>query len=103
MLGLDSQPQFIKYRLWKNRQPVTVVFGDGEVWLSQAQIADLYKLQLSTINEHLRKLTLETGPYPASEYVRRFRTPGRDGKTYEVTHFRLEVAEALGKRTRKAA
>ncbi len=103
MLGLDTKPQFIKYRLWNNRRPITVVFADGEVWLNQNQVAELYKLQLSTVNEHLRKITVSDGPYPAKHYARRFRTPGKDGKLYEVWHYRLEAVEALSSRTRKSS
>lgn len=101
MFGLNPQPQFMKYRLWGKKEPITVVFCEGEVWLNQKQISELYKLQLSTVNEHLKKITVADGPYPAEQYVRRFKAPGRDGKLYDVVHYRLEVAEALGKRTRK--
>lgn len=102
MSDKSSMPPVIKYKLRGRAEPIEVVFTDGEVWLTQRQIVDLYKLQLSTVNEHLKKITVDDGPYPASRYVRRFRRPGPDGKSYDTVHYRLEVVEQIGQRTRKA-
>ncbi|MBQ6450176.1 hypothetical protein IJJ08_04755 [bacterium] len=93
----------IKYHLHGKSQQLEVAFVDGEVWLTQTQISDLYRLQLSTVNEHLKKITTEDGPYPRSRYMRRLKTAGKDGKIYDVVHYRLEVAEELGRRSRRQA
>ena len=93
----------IKYHLHGKAEQLEVVFVDGEVWLTQKQISDLYHLQLSTINEHLKKITAEDGPYPRSRYMRKFKTTGKDGKLYDVVYYRLEVAEQLGRRSRRQA
>ncbi|WP_206196814.1 hypothetical protein [Zooshikella ganghwensis] len=52
---------------------------DGDtLWLTQRQIAELYKKSPPTINEHLKNIYLEGELLPDST-IRKFRTVAREG------------------------
>ena len=91
----------INYQLQGKCAAVPVIFYQGEVWLTPRQISDLYKIQPSTVSEHLKKI-VASREFPKEEYVHKFKSPGYDGKLYETAHYRLEVVEELGRRTRKS-
>ncbi len=97
----EDRPQVISYQLQGRGGRMPVYFWQGEVWLHPRQIAELYRLQPSTINEHLKRITA-THDYPECEYVHKFPSAGNDGKVYVTAHYRLEVVEELGRRTRKS-
>lgn len=77
-----------------------VIFYDGEVWLSQKQIASLFGTRLSTVNEHLKKI-VGSQQFPVEQYSHLFKVKSSDGKQYEVAHYRLEVVEEIDRRVRR--
>jgi hypothetical protein len=73
---------------------------EGEtVWMSQSQMADLFRRSKKMISEHLGNIFVE-GELQESSVVRNFRTTATDGKDYEVAHYNLEAVLAVGFRVK---
>jgi len=60
------------------------------VWLSQAQLCDLFQKSKATISEHIKNI-FEEGELNENAVIRNFRTTASDGKSYYVNHYNLDV------------
>ena len=74
---------------------------DGTIWLSQAQIGEIFARSKQTISEHLQNL-FEDRELTEAAVVRNFRTTAADGKSYEVAHYNLQAILAVGFRVKSA-
>jgi prophage maintenance system killer protein len=72
---------------------------DDTVWLSQAQMCELFDKNKRTVSEHIRNIFKE-GELQELSVVRNFRTTAADGKTYEVNHYSLDVIISVGYRVK---
>lgn len=71
---------------------------EGEtVWLTQAQIVELYKTSKANVSEHIKHI-FEEGELEENSVVRNFRTTAKDGKDYNTTHYNLDMIISLGYR-----
>ncbi|KAA6323968.1 hypothetical protein EZS27_026648 [termite gut metagenome] len=70
---------------------------DETVWLTQAQLVELYQSSKSNISEHIKHV-LEEGELDKDSVVRNFRTTASDGKTYGTTYYNLDMIISLGYR-----
>ena len=71
----------------------------GTVWLSLAQIADLFGRDKSVISRHI-KAVFDEGELAHASVVARYATTAADGKTYQVDYYSLEMILAIGYRVR---
>lgn len=69
------------------------------LWLNQKQLTELFGKAKGTISEHIKHI-FEDGELEEISVVRLFRTTATDGKTYEVSHYNLDMVLALGFRVR---
>ncbi len=76
---------------------IDVKIIDDTVWLTQAQLCELYQTSKSNVSEHIKHI-FEEGELDQSSVVRKFRTTGADGKTYNVIHYNLDMIISLGYR-----
>ena len=74
---------------------VSVRFADEDVWLTQAQLVEIYQTSKSNGSEHLSNIFAD-GELIKDSVVRNFRTTASDGKTYEVNHYNLDMILSLG-------
>jgi len=65
------------------------------VWLSQKMMAQLYDVEVPTINYHLKKV-FEDSELEEDSVIRNFRITAADGKTYETKHYNLTAIIAVG-------
>ena len=75
---------------------------DDTIWLTQAQIADLFQKDVRTINEHLANV-FDEGELGREATIRKFRIVRLEGRRQvgrEVEHYRLEAILAVGYRVR---
>ena len=74
---------------------------EGEtVWLSQAQMADLFQRDQSVIARHIRNIYKEDELKEEGTYAK-FAYMGHDGlQLYEVTHYNLDVIISVGYRVK---
>jgi hypothetical protein len=91
--------QIIIYQTDDGQSKITCQLIDETIWLSQAQIGELFDRSKKTISEHLQNIFLE-GELAETSVVRNFRTTAADGKTYDVAHYNLEAILAVGFRVK---
>lgn len=76
------------------------VYLEGEtVWLTQAQMTELFQSSKSNLSEHIKHI-FEEGELDEESVVRKFRTTAADGKRYLVTHYNLDMIISLGYRVK---
>ena len=76
------------------------VYLEGEtVWLTQAQMTELFQSSKSNLSEHIKHIFQE-GELDEESVVRKFRTTAADGKRYLVTHYNLDMIISLGYRVK---
>lgn len=84
---------------------VDVLFTDETVWLTQAQIGELFGKAKSTISEHIKNI-FEEGELVENMVVRNFRTTTQHGatenktQTHEVKFYNLDVIISVGYRVK---
>lgn len=81
---------------------VDVVFEDESVWLSQAQICEVFGKAKSTISEHINAI-FEEGELERASTVRNYRTVQMEGKrevSRDVDFYNLDMIIAIGFRVR---
>lgn len=89
------------YQNEKGNIKVDVRFEDGSVWLSQAQICELFGKAKSTISEHISAI-FEDGELDRDSVVRNYRTTASDGKNYSVDYYNLDMIIAIGFKARSS-
>ena len=92
------------YQNEKGNIKVDVRFVDGSVWLSQAQICELFGKAKSTISEHISAI-FEDGELSPSSTVRNYRTVQMEGSrevARDVDFYNLDMIIAIGFRVRSS-
>jgi hypothetical protein len=90
--------------LYNTEDGVTIVqltARDGSVWLSQAQIAELFEATKQNISLHIRNI-LDEGELEEDSVVKEYLTTAADGKGYRTLHYNLPMILAIGFRVRSA-
>lgn len=78
---------------------IECVFHGDNMWLTQAQMVELYQVSKKTVSEHINNIFNE-GELDPDSVVRNFRTTAADNKQYQVNYYSLEVVIAVGYRVR---
>ena len=94
---MDKENKLILYKDDEGRVSVNTRFADEDVWLTQAQLVEIYQSSKSNISEHLTNIFADK-ELEQDAVVQKFRTTAADGKNYQVLHYNLDVIIALGYR-----
>jgi hypothetical protein len=78
---------------------IDVRLVDETVWLTQAQLAELFAKSRSTITEHIQNIFKE-GELNEQAVCRNFRHTAADGKNYDVQCYNLDVIISVGYRVK---
>jgi hypothetical protein len=78
---------------------IDVRLEDETVWLTQAQLCELFQKSKATISEHIKNV-FEEGELMESSVVRNFRTTASDGKSYETNFYNLDIIISVGYRVK---
>lgn len=90
--------------IYQNEQgsiKVDVTFNDKTIWLSQAQLCEVFGKSKATISEHISNIFLE-GELQENSVVRKFRTTASDDKSYNVNYYNLDMIIAIGFRVKSS-
>lgn len=98
-IKINTQSEIIIYKTEDGCTKIDVKFEDETVWLTQAQLCELYQTSKSNISEHIKHI-FEEGELDEDSVVRKFRTAGADGKKYNIIHYNLDMIISLGYRVR---
>ena len=91
--------EIIIYQTEDGHTKIDVKFEDETVWLTQAQLCELYQTSKSNISEHIKHI-FEEGELEETSVVRKFRTTASDGKKYNTIHYNLDMIISLGYRVK---
>jgi hypothetical protein len=92
-----SAAQFLTYiaSTGASNEKYEIRYEDENVWMSQKMLAQVYGIEVNSINYHIKKIFLDAELEEAS-VIRKIRITGSDGKSYVVNHYNLQVIIALG-------
>lgn len=76
---------------------IEVRLEQDTVWLTQAQLVELYQSSKASVSEHITNI-FDEGELTRNSVVRKFRTTASDGKVYNVEHYNLDLIISLGYR-----
>ncbi|WP_346670723.1 virulence RhuM family protein [Faecalicoccus acidiformans] len=93
------ESEILIYQMEDGHTKIDVKFEDETVWLTQAQLCELYQTSKSNISEHIKHI-FEEGELEETSVVRKFRTTAADGKKYNTTHYNLDMIISLGYRVK---
>ncbi|MEL1263425.1 virulence RhuM family protein [Pseudoxanthomonas putridarboris] len=94
----------ILYRTEDAQTRIQVRLEGGSVWLTQAQMAELYQVTVKTVSEHLQNVLAE-GELEAERTIRKLRIVQIEGERQvrrQVDHYHLDAILAVGYRVRSA-
>ena len=94
-----QENKVIIYTTNDGKTKIDVKLEEETLWLTQAQMCELYQTSKSNVSEHIKHI-FEEGELDKNSVVRKFRTTAADGKEYEVSHYNLDMIIALGYRIR---
>lgn len=95
-----SDVDLILYNTPDGSTKVSVIYEAESFWLSQKRMAELFSVNVRTINEHLRNI-YESEELSADRTVRKFRIVQREGKRdveREIDFYHLDAIIAVGYR-----
>ena len=94
-----KENKVIIYTANDGKTKIDVKLDEETLWLTQAQMCELYQTSKSNVSEHIKHI-FEDGELCEESVVRKFRTTAADGKEYIVSHYNLDMIIALGYRVR---
>lgn len=94
-----SNSELIIYQTEDGRTRIETRLEDETVWLTQAQLCELFQKSKATISEHISNIFVE-GELDANSVVRNFRTTAADGKSYDTRFYNLDVIISVGYRVK---
>ncbi len=99
---LTPQSSIILYQTEDGHTRIQCRFEDDTLWLTQAQIAELFQVTVPTVNEHLKGIYAES-ELAAEATIRKFRIVRSEGARQvarEIEHYSLPAILAIGYRVR---
>jgi hypothetical protein len=91
----SSAAEYLTFITASGESGVEAIYADENVWLSQKMMAELYNVNVRTVNEHLIKIFSEN-ELDEDSVIRNFRITASDGKMYNTKHYNLKAIIAVG-------
>ncbi len=99
---MSNESQILLYHAEDGKTQIQVKLQDETVWLTQAQMAELFQRNIPTINEHIKNI-YEEGELDEEATIRKFRIVQTEGKrrvTRDVDFYNLDVTISVGYRVK---
>ena len=93
----SSAAQFLTYiaSTGESSEKFEIRYEDENIWMSQKMLAQVYGIEVNSINYHIKKIFADA-ELDEESVIRKIRITGSDGKSYAVNHYNLQVIIALG-------
>ena len=91
----NNNPNIIFYEGDDAGLRIKALIENDDLWLTQAQLVDLYHSSKANVSEHLKHL-FNSGELDYDSVVREIRTTAADGKKYKTKFYNLDTVLALG-------
>ena len=83
--SINGGGEVVLYEAPDGQIRLDVWLGHYTVWLTQAQMGELFGKNVRTVSEHIRNIFKEK-ELDDSSVIRNFRITARDGKFYQINH-----------------
>lgn len=93
----NSTAEFLIFTAQDQGNALEVRYEDQEIWLTQKIMAELFGVDVRTINEHLGNI-FKSEELDETAVIRNFRITAADGKNYRVKHYNLDAVISVGYR-----
>ena len=96
----SSAAEYLSYVASVGDQPLSVElrYEDENIWLTQRLMAELYGVDLRTVNDHIEKI-FRDGELVQEATIRKFRIVQKEGERFvnrELLHYNLQMIIAVG-------
>ena len=95
----NKKQNIIIYKTADGKASVSLYAKDGNVWMNQNQLAELFATSKQNISLHIINI-LKEGELPENSVVKDYLTTASDGKEYNITFYSLDMILAIGFRVR---
>jgi hypothetical protein len=96
---MDNKQNIIIYKTADGKASVALYAKDGNVWMNQNQLAELFATSKQNISLHISNI-LKDGELSENSVVKDYLTTASDGKEYNITFYSLDMILAIGFRVR---
>ncbi len=94
-----NKDKMIMYQTEDGLTKISVTLEDDTVWLTQAQMAELFETTKQNVSLHINNIFNEC-ELDGSQVVKEFLTTAKDGKSYHVNYYNLDVIISVGYRVK---
>ena len=94
-----NQQNLIIYNTFDGKVSVTMMARDGNVWMNQKQMAELFATSKQNVGQHISNI-LKENELSLDSVVKNFFITAADGKQYDVTFYSLDMVLAVGFRVK---
>lgn len=98
----ENTGKILIYQNEKGDTKIDVYFEDDTIWMTQRSMAELYQVDVRTINEHISNILAE-GELDEAATIRNFRIVRLEGSRQvqrDIKHYNLDMILAVGYRVR---
>src|SRR5208337_3187650 len=96
---MKPKSELILYQTEDNRTRIEVRLENETVWLTQAQMAELFQRERSVITKHIQNVFAE-GELVEQAVCANYAQTAADGKTYRTVYYNLDVIISVGYRVK---
>ena len=96
-----GEQNLLIYHTDDGKAAVSLYARDGNVWMNQSQLAELFATSVPNISTHISKL-LKEKELDENSVVKDYLTTAADGKQYNITFYALDMVLAIGFRVRSS-
>lgn len=98
----NNTGKILIYQNEKGNTKIDVFFQDGDIWMTQKSLAELYQVSPPTINEHIKNIIAD-GELQEEATIRKFRIVQLEGERMverEPFHYNFQMILGIGYRVR---
>lgn len=93
----SSSAEFLIFEQQKKEKGIEVRFEDGDLWLTQKAMGELYNTSKQNISYHLANIFKEL-ELDQIAVVKDYLTTASDGKKYKIKYYNLDAVISVGYR-----
>ncbi len=96
---ISDEPNMIIYNSPDGKTSVALYAKDGNVWMNQNQLSELFATSVPNVSMHISNI-LNEGELEKDSVIKDFLTTATDGKNYNVAFYSLEMILSIGFRVK---
>ena len=93
----SSTAEFLIFTAQAGEDSIEVRCENQTIWLTQKLMAELFAVDVRTVNGHLKNI-FASGELAEASVIRKIRITAGDGKSYDTQHYNLDAVISVGYR-----